>query len=113
MKWLPSIPYPILFSFHDFTKIFSVIAVVAMFVCVFLFHVSKQIDLIRLGYQIADATKENQRLHEEHRKLTIEVAIQNQSNNLEDVAQKTFGLQPVQPEQVINLPAPGLSEIAH
>lgn len=80
------------------------VAVIAVFVAIpvmiLLFHVHQQYQVVHLGYSIAQVTREHHVLHEEHKKLRIEAAVQGRAARMNQLAKERFGLEPTRPEQV-------------
>jgi cell division protein FtsL len=95
-KWL-------LGGMGDGFRIFKVLVLVAIPVGILLFHVWGQYRITKLGYEVAEQTSEHRSLIEEQRKLTIEATFQGRSERVLTVAKERFGLEPMHPEQVIQV----------
>jgi cell division protein FtsL len=95
-KWL-------LDGMGDGFRIFKVLVLVAIPVGILLFHVWGQFRITKLGYEVAEQTTEHRSLIEEQRKLTIEATFQGRSERVLSMAKERFGLEPMQPEQVIQV----------
>jgi cell division protein FtsL len=95
-KWL-------LEGMSDAFRISKVLVVVAVPVSILMFHVWGQFRITELGYEVAEQTTEHRALIEEQRKLTIEATFQGRSERVLTVAKERFGLEPMQPEQVVQV----------
>ena len=87
----------------DGVRVLKVLVVVAIPVCILLFHVWNQFRITELGYEVAAQTREHRELIEDRRKLSIEATFQGRSERVLTVAKERFGLEPMQPEQVIQI----------
>ena len=90
----------------DLGRVLGVLAVVAVISSILGVHVWNQYRMTHLGYEISRVTSEHRRLLEEHKKLSIEVAVQGRTERMSEVARERFGLQPVAPSQVHSLQLP-------
>lgn len=83
------------------------VALVAVLVAVpttlLLTHVWYQFRITRLGYEISEETDRHEKLADEHRKLEIEATVESRGDRLTDLAKRRFGLERVEPEQVITV----------
>lgn len=89
----------------DGFRIAKVLVVVAIPVALLLFHVWNQFRITQLGYEVAQQTHEHRELIEEQRKLSIEATFQGRSERVLSLAREKFGLEPLEPEQVIQVDA--------
>ncbi len=87
----------------DGLQILKVLAIVSIPVALLLFHVWTQFRITQLGYEVAEETTEHRGLIEEQRKLSIEATFQGRSERVLTVAREHFGLEPVHPEQVVEI----------
>ncbi|MFP4598113.1 MAG: cell division protein FtsL [Persicimonas sp.] len=87
----------------DGLQLLKVLAIVSIPVALLLFHVWTQFRITQLGYEVAEETTEHRGLIEEQRKLSIEATFQGRSERVLSVARERFGLQPLQPEQVVEI----------
>lgn len=87
----------------DGVRVLKVLVIVAIPVCILLFHVWNQFRITKLGYEVAEQTREHRELIEERRTLSIEATFQGRSERVLSVAKERFGLEPLEPEQVIQL----------
>ncbi len=94
----------------DFGRVLGIVCVVAFIATILGVHVWNQYRITNLGYEIAQVTHEHRRLIEEHKKLSIEVAVQGRTERMSEVARERFGLQPVAPNQVQTLELPAKLE---
>ena len=88
---------------RDAFRIGKVAAIVAVVVALLLYHVWNQYQITHLGYQISEQTHQHHKLMQQNRKLSIEAAYQGRTERMLSVAKKHFGLQPIRPEQVIEV----------
>ena len=88
-------------AFRDIWRVTRIVGLVCIPVAILLFHVWTQYQITSLGYEVAEQTREHRELIEEHRKLSIEATYQGRTERVLSVAQDQFGLQPMQPEQVV------------
>lgn len=95
-KWL-------LDGLGDGFRIAKVLTIVAVPVAILMFHVWNQFRITDLGYEVAAQTREHRDLIEEKRKLSIEATFQGRTERVMTVAKERFGLEPLQPEQVIQI----------
>ncbi|QDG54778.1 hypothetical protein FIV42_29735 [Persicimonas caeni] len=95
-KWLSE-------GMGDGFRVLKVLVVVAIPVCILLFHVWNQFRITELGYEVAQQTRDHRELIEERRKLSIEATFQGRSERVLTVAKERFGLEPLEPEQVIQI----------
>ena len=56
---------------------------------------------LNLGYELGEAIARREALHEENRKLRIELRVLSRRERLEPMAGRQYGMSPVRPEQVI------------
>lgn len=87
----------------DAYRVGRVLLVIAVPVALLLTHVWYQVRITQLGYQISEETERHENLADEHRKLQIETAVEGRSERLADRAKRRFGLEQVEPEQVITV----------
>lgn len=66
-------------------------------------HVWYQFRITRLGYEISEETDRHEKLADEHRKLEIEATVESRGDRLTDLAKRRFGLERVEPEQIITV----------
>lgn len=85
----------------DVWRVVSIVALICVPAAILFFHVWTQYQITSLGYEVAEQTREHRQLIEEHRKLSIEASYQGRTERVLSVAQDRFGLQPMQPEQVV------------
>jgi cell division protein FtsL len=67
-------------------------------------HVSRRHDVVRLGYQLSQATERLHELEEEHRQLVLETATLTDPARIRPLAMK-LGMAPPAPSQVRAIPA--------
>ncbi len=87
----------------DAYRVGRVLLVIAVPVALLLTHVWYQVRITQLGYQISEETERHESLADEHRKLQIETAVEGRSERLADRAKRRFGLEQIDPEQVITV----------
>lgn len=87
----------------DAYRVGRVLVVIAVPVALLLTHVWYQVRITQLGYQISEETERHEKLADEHRKLQIETAVEGRSERLADRAKRRFGLEQIDPEQVITV----------
>lgn len=87
----------------DGLRILKVLVIVAIPVAFLLFHVFNQYRITQLGYEVAEQTREHRDLIEDRRKLSIEATFQGRSERVMTVAKEKFGLEPLRPEQVVQV----------
>jgi cell division protein FtsL len=85
----------------DVWRVTRIVGLVCIPVAILLFHVWTQFQITSLGYEVAEQTRKHRQLIEENRKLSIEATYQGRTERVLSVAQEQFGLQPMQPEQVV------------
>lgn len=66
-----------------------------------LFHVWSQLQVLKLGYQISQASAIHKGLSQENAQARLEVATLKSPERIEKVARGTLGLNLPQPEQII------------
>lgn len=88
-------------TLKDVWRVARIVGLVSIPVAILLFHVWTQFQITSLGYEVAEQTREHRQLIEENRKLSIEATYQGRTERVLSVAQDQFGLQPMQPEQVV------------
>jgi cell division protein FtsL len=88
-------------TLKDVWRVTRIVGLVCIPVAILLFHVWTQFQITSLGYEVAEQTREHRELIEENRKLSIEATYQGRTERVLSVAQDQFGLQPMQPEQVV------------
>lgn len=87
----------------DSWKVLKIVVLVGVPVAMLLFHVWTQYRITKLGYEVAEQTEEHRELIEEQRKLSIEATYQGRTERVLSVATERFGLQPMEPEQVVSV----------
>ncbi len=87
----------------DGARILKVFVIVAIPVAMLMFHVFNQYRITKLGYAVAEQAHQHRQLIEQHRKLSIEATYQGRSERMLALAKQKFGLEPLKPEQVIEL----------
>ncbi len=81
----------------------QVLVLVAVPTGIMLSHVWTQYQITEMGYEIASVTSEHRDLLEENKKLTVEARMQGRSDRVAEVAMKEFGLQEMDPDQIVTL----------
>ena len=87
----------------DVWKVLRVVVLVGLPVGLLLFHVWTQYRITKLGYEVAEQTDRHRDLIEEQRKLSIEATYQGRTERVLSVARDRYGLEPLQPEQVVSV----------
>jgi cell division protein FtsL len=87
----------------DAYRVGRVLVVIAVPVALLLTHVWYQVRITQLGYQISEETDRHEKLADEHRKLQIETAVEGRNERLADRAKRRFGLEQIDPDQVITV----------
>jgi cell division protein FtsL len=95
----------------DGLRILKVLAIVSIPVALLLFHVWNQYRITDLGYEVSEQAREHRTLIEEHRKLSIEATFQGRSERVLTVARERFGLEPIEPRQVIEVESSADAEV--
>src|SRR5690554_2461460 len=90
-------------SAADGLRILRVVALVAIPVAMLFFHVWTRYQITDLGYEVAEQTRTHRQLIEEKRKLSIEAAYQGRNDRVLALAREKFGLEELQPSQVIQV----------
>ncbi|MGM0556259.1 MAG: cell division protein FtsL [Myxococcota bacterium] len=88
-------------TIKDVWRVARIVGLVCIPVAMLMFHVWTQFQITSLGYEVAEQTREHRELIEQNRKLSIEATYQGRTERVLSVAQEQFGLQPMQPEQVV------------
>jgi cell division protein FtsL len=96
----------------DLLRVLGVMIAVGAPVAILLTHVHHQYEITRLGYQIAQVTREHRSLLETNKKLRVEAAIQGRSERITTVARERFGLEMIRADQIVLL-EPQLPGIQH
>ncbi|SRR5690554_2020203 len=87
----------------DATAVLKMVLIVGIPMGILLFHVWHEYRIVNLGYQIADVTSEHRTILEDHKKLSIEAAVQGRTERIASVAREQFGLEQVRPHQVFTI----------
>lgn len=90
-------------SAADGLRILRVVALIAIPVAMLFFHVWTRYQITDLGYEVAEQTRTHRELIEEKRKLSIEAAYQGRNDRVLALAREKFGLEELQPSQVIQV----------
>lgn len=90
-------------SLADGLRILRVTALIAVPIAMLFFHVWTRYQITDLGYEVAEQTRTHRQLIEEQRKLSIEATFQGRSDRVLGLAREKFGLQELQPSQVIQV----------
>lgn len=90
-------------SVADGLRILRVVALIAIPVAMLFFHVWTRYQITDLGYEVAEQTRTHRALIEEKRKLSIEAAYQGRNDRVLALAREKFGLEELQPSQVIQV----------
>jgi cell division protein FtsL len=85
----------------DLTRVLGVVIAVGTPVAILLTHVHHQYEITRLGYEIAQVTRDHRALLEMNKKLRVEAAIQGRSERITSVARERFGLEAIRSEQIV------------
>lgn len=83
----------------------KVAALVAVPAAMLLAHVWTQFRITKLGYEISEETGRHGELEDEQQKLRIEATVEGQREEISEVARERFGLEPVEPEQILTVEA--------
>lgn len=100
-------------SLNDALTMAKVGVIIAIPMSFFIFHVYTHYRIADLGYQVAEVTREHREMLEEHKKLSIEAAIQGRSDRVESLARERFGLEYLRPEQLITVRLDGERAVEH
>ena len=100
MKWLKDLSLRLLANAYRVAKMLVLVAVPA---ALLLTHVWYQYRITQLGYKISEETERHAELVDRNRKLTIQTAVESRSDRITDLAKERFGLERVEPEQVITI----------
>ncbi|UCD85014.1 MAG: cell division protein FtsL [Deltaproteobacteria bacterium] len=79
----------------------SPLLVIALLLASSLFHVWSQLQILKLGYQLSQATAVHEGLSQENAQARLEVATLKAPERIEGIARGTLGLNIPQPEQII------------
>lgn len=90
-------------SVADGLRVLRVVALIAIPVAMLFFHVWTRYQITDLGYEVAEQTHKHRQLIEEKRKLSIEAAYQGRNDRVLALAREKFGLEQLQPSQVIQV----------
>lgn len=90
-------------SFKDAAAVLRAALIVGIPMSLLLFHVWNEYRIVSIGYEIADVTREHRALLEDHKKLSIEAAVQGRTERIASVARTQFGLEQVRPHQVVTI----------
>lgn len=77
----------------------AVLATAAAFVA----HLSLRLETVRLGYEVGQARREQRRLIEQRRLLSIEAATLREPDRVEAVARGTLGMDVPDPSRVVSV----------
>jgi len=66
-------------------------------------HVWTQFRITKLGYEISEQTERRAELEDEKQKLQIEATVEGQREEISQVAKERFGLEPVEPGQILTV----------
>jgi cell division protein FtsL len=69
----------------------------------FIVHLTLRFETVRLGYDVGAARREQRRLLESRRLLTLEVATLSQPDRVEAVARGAFGMDQPKPPRIVTL----------
>jgi len=70
-------------------------------------HLRVQYRITELGYDISEETDRHEKLQDDHRKLRIEARVEGRSETVSREVRDRFGLEPVEPEQIITVETGG------
>ena len=78
--------------------------VIILCICSLIFVVWSRIQVTQLGYQLSQASQEQEQLHQKNSQLQIEEASHKRLERIEDVALNQIGLQKPEPQQKVFMP---------
>jgi cell division protein FtsL len=86
----------------DLVWVALVTVVCALFVVTLLRFLGHRQEVYRLGYEVAELTRQHSLLLEENRRLTVEAAVQSNAERLEHEALERLHLRQMRAEQVVD-----------
>lgn len=79
------------------------IAAVIATATAFIVHLALRFETVRLGYEVGEARKEQRKLIESRRLLSIEAATLKQASRIETVARGSLGMRVAGPDSIVSM----------
>ncbi|MFB6264715.1 MAG: hypothetical protein ABEL76_13990 [Bradymonadaceae bacterium] len=95
---------------RDAKLVGKIVGLAAIPVALLMAHICCEFRVTKYGYQISEATTRHEKLMDRHRKLSIERGVEGRSERITAQAKRRFGLERVEPDQIVELESRPSSE---